>query len=252
MKFSFSQNSATCNAHRMKITTALATGLGALALSLLPARAQMLYTVSYTDGGTWNTVYAQGFSTSLGANPVPGAVNGDPVLLSQFQFFKSGNSDAAANIQLAIFNTMYPNLTGLTTSSPSFVGLSANTIASTAGLNTGDPITFTFSNLPLVYGNNYSAVFVNVSGGAITPVLVSALTANYALQGDGFYHPVTNYGTESQYEFTTSNFINGSYFSAFSYAGDANFSATLSTVPEPGVCALLALGGLMLFRRARK
>lgn len=224
-----------------------------LALAISPAGAQTTYTVADTAGGSWNTVYAQGFSTSLGATPVPGAVNGDPVALTQFQLFKSGNSDSAANIQLAIFNTMYPNTVGLTTGSASFVGLSANTIASTAPLSTGDAITFTFNNLALTYGNDYSAVFVNVSGNALTPVLVSALTANYALQGDGFFHPVGNYGTESQFQYTTSNFIQGNgFFSAFSYAGDANFSASLTAVPEPTSVMLLGTGmAFLMIRRLR-
>src|SRR4051794_7682557 len=66
-----------------------------LAAGASPANADTPYTVAYTDGGNWNNVYVQGFSTSLGANPVPGASNGDTVLLNQFQFFKSGNVDTA-------------------------------------------------------------------------------------------------------------------------------------------------------------
>ncbi len=234
-----------------KITLIL-TVLAAIGMATLPVRAQSSYNVAFSSGGSWNTVYAQGFSTSLGANPAQSLANGAEVDLTQFQFFKSGSADSASNIQLAIFNTMYPNLTGLTTSSSSLVGLSANTIASTASLNTGDAITFTFNNLPLSYGSDYSAVFVNISGTAITPVLVSALTANYALQGDGFYHPTANYGTESEYQYTTSNFINNGYFSAFSYAGDANFSATLVTVPEPGTCGLVGAGMVLLLGLRRR
>src|SRR6185295_15010006 len=106
----------------MKTIIPLMSGL-AMAWTALSTQAQTPYNVSYTAGGSWNTVYAQGFSTSLGATPLPGAANGDAVLLSQFQFFKSGVADSAANIQLAIFNTMYPNLTGINTGSSSFVGL---------------------------------------------------------------------------------------------------------------------------------
>jgi hypothetical protein len=208
------------------------------------------YTVSYTDGGTWSDVYVQGFSTSLGATPTPAASVGDEVDLSQFSFFKSGDTDSAANIQLAIFNTMYPNTVGLTTSSSSFVGLSTNTISSDASYATGAPLSFSFNNLPLQYGSDYSAVFVNVDGsGDITPVLVSAYTANYALESDSNYHPVTNYGTESQYQYATSNYISGGYFSPFSYAGDADFSASLATVPEPGMLGAIASGSLVLLRR---
>ena len=195
-------------------------------------------------------VYAQGFSTSLGATPVPGAANGDTVDLTQFQFFKSGNADSASNFQLAIFTTLFPNFTTVNTSSPQFVGLSANTISSTASLNTGDAITFTFNNLQLTYGNDYAAYFVNISGSTITPVLVSALTANYADTGGGSFHPVVNYGTESQFQYATGNFISGSGFlNAFSFAGDANFVATITTVPEPSTFVLAGLGALTLVCR---
>ncbi len=229
--------------------------VAALVLSAMPAGAQS-YTVSYTSGGNWNTVYAQGFSTSMGASPDPGLTSGATVDLTGFQFFKSGNSDSAANIQLAIFNTMYPNTSGLTTSSSALIGLSANTIASTGPLNTGDAITFNFNNLALTYGSDYSAYFVNVgSDGSITPVLVSALTANYSLQADNNYHPVPNYGSDTDYQYTTGNFISGGYLSAFSYAGDANFNAILTVpTPEPGTWALmgLGLGTLLGAKRIRK
>ena len=235
-----------------KTNTLITTIIAAGALAALSAKAQS-YTVSYYDGGTWNTVYAQGFSTSLGATPVPGASAGDTVNLTQFQFFKSGNSDSAANIQLAIFNTMYPNTVGLSTSSSSFVGLSANTIASTASLNTWDAITFTFNNLALTYGNDYSAVFVNVSGTSLTPVLVSALTANYVDAGGGDYHPASNYGTETEWDYTTSNYINNyGYFSAFGYTGDADFAATLTTVPEPATGAVMGLGVILALALRRR
>jgi hypothetical protein len=208
------------------------------------------FNVSYTDGGSWNTVFAQGFSPSVSPNPNPGLAAGAPVYLSSFQFFKSGNADTASNIQLAILNNMFADLTGLSTSSSAFVGLSSNTVASTAPIATGSPITFNFANLPLTYGNNYAAVLVNAgSGGQLTPAQVSALTANYTEQppGSGTFKPTTNYGSENQFEYATSNFIAtnqfGQFFNTFSFAGDANFNATLNTVPEPATVAL-ALGAM--------
>jgi hypothetical protein len=232
---------------------------GALAVAPVHVSAAQ-FTTSYTDGGSWNTVYAQGFSPSLSPSPAPGSAGGDTVYLDQFQFFKSGNADTAANFQLAIINEMFANLSGLSTSSPAFVGLSTNTIASSAPVATGGAITFDFDNLPLIYGEDYAAVFVNVGlDGSLTPVRVSALTANYTENppGSGTFRPQTNYGTESQFDFATSNFINtdqfGSFFSTFSFAGDANFVATLNTVvPEPGCVALGALAVLTFARRRRR
>ena len=125
------------------------------------------------------------------------------------------------------------------------MGISSNTISSTASIATGSPISFTFNNLPLVYGNDYAAMFVNVgAGGALTPVLVSALDANYVDIGGGNFHPATNYGTENQFQYATSNSINNGFFSTFMFAGDADFSAALNTVPEPPSLALLMFGGI--------
>jgi hypothetical protein len=235
------------------------SGLVVVALALGVCGTQLWaepFSVSYLDGGTWNTVYVQGFSPSLGPTPNPGLAAGDTAYLRQFQFFKSGTADSAALIQLAILNNIFGDLTGLSTSSPLFVGVSNNIVASTALIPTGDPITFDFSNLPLTYGNNYAAVFVNVGlNGELTPVLVSALTADYieVPPGSGSYHPETNYGTESQFVYATSNFITvdqfGQFFNTFSFAGDANFRAVLNTVPEP-TAAVLGLWGLALLTTA--
>jgi hypothetical protein len=226
----------------------------AAGLSFLPgmASAQTPYNISYTSGGTWSTVYVQGFNTSLGASPVPAANVGDQVNLSEFDFYKSGTADSAANIQLAIFSSMYPNTVGLSTSTSGFIGLSTNTILSTAPIATGSPEQFFFNNLPLAYGTDYGALLVNVgAGGSLTPVLVSALTANYQLESDSNYHPVPNYGTDSQYNYATSNYISGGYFQAFNYAGDANFNASLTTVPEPASLGIVCACSLLLGARRR-
>jgi hypothetical protein len=212
------------------------------------------YTVSMLSGGNWQTLYVQGFNTQLGASPNPGVSVGSTVTLSSFEFFKSGTADTASNIRLAILNNIFPNsptVTNMTSTSPTVVGLSTNTIASTAPLNTGDSELFTFNNLPLIYGNDYAAVFVNVgtdvgSGAPLTPIRVSALAANYVDDGTGTFHPIPNYGTESQFNYATSNFINGGFFSTFSFAGDALFRATLNAVPEPASATLALAGGLAM------
>jgi len=227
-------------------------------LAAVPAGANP-YTVSYLDGGSWNTVYTQGFSTSLGATPDPGVANGSSVALSKFEFFKSGDMDGVSDIRLAILNDIFPGsptVDTMTSTSPTVVGLSTNTVASTAPIATGDPIAFDFANLPLVYGNYYAAVFVNVgtdlgSGAPLTPIRVSALTANYVDVGGGSFQPATNYGANDDFRLATSNFISGGFFNTFSFGGDANFRATLSAVPEPGTfcLAMLLPAGVALVRR---
>ena len=39
--------------------------------SLVTSAAAANYNVAYSTGGTWNQIYAQGFSTSLGTTPRP-------------------------------------------------------------------------------------------------------------------------------------------------------------------------------------
>jgi len=240
----------------------------AAGLSFLPAMASASpYTVSYWDNTAfynWNTVYAQGFSTSLiddGTAPSPTPSVGGTVYLTQFQFYKSGNSDGSSNIQLAIFGPLSGvNTTGLSTSTPGFVGLSNNIIASTASLATYTPEAFTFTYLPLIYGNDYSAIAVNVgAGGALTPVLISSWTGEYTEDTNpsdptyGDYLPTANYSTNSDYDLATTNSIGGSgYFNEFSYGGDAAFAANLDTVPEPASLGMLGFSGIALLVRRRK
>jgi hypothetical protein len=218
-----------------------------------------VFTTSYTDGGSWNTVYAQGFSPAIAPNPNPGSAAGDTVYLDQFDFFKSGTADSATNVRLVILNNFYANLSGLNTSSSSVVGLSTNALASSAAIPTGGAISFDFDNLPLTYGGDYGAVFVNVGpNGELAPVRVSALTANYTDAGGGDYHPQTNYGAENQFQYATSNFINtnefGQFFNPFAYSGDANFVATLNTVvPEPATAAgVLGLAAFLTLTARRR
>ncbi len=224
---------------------AMLLALAALVLAAQPAIAGT-FTLS-TTGGTWNTVYVQGFSPAVEPSPVPSASSGDTVYLDQFQFFKSGTADSAADVKLAIVNTMWFDYTNqLTTSSPELVGISTNTVASTAPLATGDAITFDFASLPLTYDANYAAVAVNDDGsGNLTPVLISALTEDYQEVEAGVWKPVPNYGGETSYDYATSNYIDAGYFSTFTYAGDAAFTATLHIVPEPA-SLLLVVGGAVL------
>src|SRR5262245_31731579 len=125
---------------RWKIGVRAAALMATSCLMVVPAHA-ITFSNSYTDGGSWRTIYAQGFKASVSPNPNPGLGLTDTVHLDRFQFFKSGTADTASNIQLAIVSNIFLNLQTFTTSSPELVGLSTNTVASTASIATGDPIT---------------------------------------------------------------------------------------------------------------
>jgi hypothetical protein len=214
---------------------------------------------SYLDGSSWNSIYAQGFSPSVAPNPNLGLDAGAAFSITEFSFFKSGNADNANDIRLAIITPFFANIQGMNTGSSFLVGLSDNAIAGTAGIAVGDPITFTFSDLPLIYGNNYGAVYVSQSGNVLTPQLVPSLVADYVESppGSGTFVPETNYGTNAQFDYAVSNFITtnifGSFFNTFSFAADANFRATFTAVPEPAsaLLGMTCLGLAFMGRRSR-
>lgn len=229
----FSRSSATL---AFALAVCLACGSVARAVS---------FTTSYTDGGNWNAVYAQGFKASMTPSPNPGLAATDMVSLDRFQFFKSGSADIAASFRLAIVNNFFVNLDTFTTASPELVGLSTNSITGTSQFATGAAMTFNFDSLPLVYGdgedssdNNYAAIFVTEGeGGALSPVLVPVLIADYVetSPGSGVYVPESDYGdVATNYFLSTSNFISGTagsgrYLATFNdYYADANFIATFN------------------------
>ena len=242
-------------------------GFGTLAVVLLAistAGTAVLadpFTASYLDGSTWDTIFGQGFNLFVNDGLAPGDTRtfGDTAALTRWEFFKSGEADTASNIRLAIISAVLPNqtgmyadLTGLNANDPNgaFVGLSTNTIASTAGIATGAPIRFDFDNLELVIGDlYYGAIMVNVDeAGNLTPVLVSALTANYIpTQADpNVFIPETNYDfgadpngivvdpiNSADFNTSATNFMHtdafGTFLDGFSGGGDSNFIAYFDT-----------------------
>jgi hypothetical protein len=224
---------------RLRLFSAAAPIMAFLLLGYGQSALAVEFTTSYQDGGSWNSLYAQGFKASMNPNPDPGHAPTDVVHLDRFQFFKSGNADVTASFQLAILNNYFVNLSTLTTSSPELEGLSTNVINGTASIPTGAPITFEFDSLELVYGdgldtpdNNYAAVFVTESvNGALTPILVPVLIADYIEDppGSGMYRPESDYGDpDINYFLSASNYLSGdgNYFVTFNapYA-DATFIA---------------------------
>ena len=227
---------------------------------VIPAHA-VSFSTQYTDGGTWESVFAQGFKASVTPTPDPAHAAADVVHLDRFQFFKSGattynsGNDAqgnpvlvpippATNVQLAIVSNLFFNLTNFTTNTtttPQFVGLSTNTIADMSTIATGAPIVFDFNDLPITYGannpdnqgvNTYGAVFVNNNGGVLTPVRVPTIVVNY-LTGQNEIQ--SDYGMPFEYQLSAVGFMHtdqyGTWFDAYNETatgrhGDANFIAT--------------------------
>ena len=206
-----------------------------------PLARAVTFTTSYVDGANWNALYAQGFSPSQTPNPDPALPTDALVPLDRFQFFKSGNAANPINVRLAIVSNYFLNLATFTTSSAELVGLSVNKIRDVAAIPTGGSITFHFDDLPLVYGNDYAAIFVQEgAAGALSPVLVATLIADYVENppGSGIFRPESDYGDpDIDYFKSASNFINtnefGSFLATFNapYA-DANFIASFD-LPEP-------------------
>ncbi|HMP05246.1 MAG TPA: hypothetical protein PJ982_02760, partial [Lacipirellulaceae bacterium] len=113
-------NRATLPARRAAFALAVAV------LSATAARA-VNFTASYTDGSSWGEsgLYAQGFNPYVNDGPDPGLAAGSTIYLNQFQFFKSGLADAAANIRLAIVSNYFLNLNEFTADpavTPALVG----------------------------------------------------------------------------------------------------------------------------------
>jgi hypothetical protein len=191
------------------------------------------------QAGTWNTIFVQGFSPSESVSVDPGVGLLDPVSLNRIEFFKSGTADSASNIRLAIVGNIFTNLNALTTTSPDFVGLSTNTLATTTGIATGASYGFDFDELQLTYGEFYAAIFVNENAGTLTPVQVSAMTANYSANPNPppSFIPNANYGEVDPAfpvtdrlavsNFTTTNEF-GRFFNMFDGYGDARFVATFN------------------------
>jgi hypothetical protein len=223
-----------------KLLAAILCGL-CFGVGFSPAAHAVEFTSSFNNpaqAGTWNTIFVQGFSPSESVSVDPGVGLLDPVSLNRIEFFKSGTSDSASNIRLAIVSNIFTNVAALTTSSPDFVGLSTNTLANTTGIATGASYGFDFDELQLTYGENYGAIFVNENAGTLTPVLVSAMTANYMANPqpppEPPFIPIANYGEADpafpgNYFLAVSNFTNtdefGTFFDMFDGNGDARFIA---------------------------
>ncbi len=194
-----------------------------------------------TPGSANNAgIYGQGFSPSIDTNPTQNHTASELVSLSTITFFKDANNDNASEIKLAIFDNFYLDLNDLSTERSEFIGISTNTISSTTTLSEGEFYTFDFSDLQLEYGSDYGALFVNEDeNGNLIPIKVSALTANYeeTSPGSGTYAPTSNYGTSSDYQYATSNYINdspvGKFLSGFTSGGDARFIAEFDAHLEP-------------------
>ncbi len=237
-------------------TAAVVAAVAVLVLSACTSSALALeFTTSYTDGETWNQLYAQGFKPAMDANPDPGYAYDDTVNLNRFDFYKAGLEQGgttvpeATNVSLVILANVFMDLTGLTAATAGVLGVSDNVIADTSTIATGDPITFNFAaGVPLEYGDaesigdlTYAALLVTNDGsGNLTPVLVPAMTADYIDDGTGTYVPESDYGdVDYDYYLAASNYLTvdewGTWLWMFEPAhGDASFTAYFDLEPLVG------------------
>jgi hypothetical protein len=235
----------------MKQITGAAAITVVFMLAIEPAAAQS-FTVGNVGTQNDNFIIGQGFSPSVQPSPDPGVAAGSSVFLTNFRFNKSlfanGGVMNEVNARLVVFNAVYPdfnggdNLTPITLASSNVVGISTNTV-NTTPLGDGDPISFSFANLPLTYGNNYSAYLVTVgAGNALTPARVSLKSATYVdtPPGSGTFLPNPNYGPTGNFNYVALTPPSAAGFAgAFGGEGDANFQATF-VVPEPD-CLVLGI-----------
>lgn len=223
--------------------------LCAVAVAAGPAQAA-LFTIG-NPGNTWTSFVGQNFSPSVEPNPDPGLQASDTVYLTRFTFYSSGQGIGAAGTHLVILDGAYPQITGLTVSSPVVLGVSVNNF-DTAAMSTGQAMAFDFSNVALTYGNYYTAAFATIGqGGQLNFLLVGALGADWVEVAPGQWRPSPNYGGESgSYWNTAALWWDGSsgWFSGFSYGGDANFVAEF--VPEPLTLTLLLPALVLIGRRS--
>ncbi len=200
------------------------------------------FVTSYTDGESWNSIYAQGFSPFVRPSPDPGLDLLDLVSLDRFEFFKSGNADITDSFQLAVVDNYFVNLDGFTVDHPNLIALSTNTIDGTAQFAVGDPIGFQFQNAELTYAIDYAAIYVTNDGGNLTPIQVPSMIADYVETepGSGVYVPESDYGDpDTEFQYSASNFVTTDEFGSFlrtfdpPYA-DASFVAYFDLEPVLG------------------
>ena len=189
-----------------------------------------LYDILHRLGGTWRTVYAQGFRANVTPSPDPGHASTDTVSLDRFQFFKGGlpTRRPISNWRLLAisFSTLLPGSSLRTrrlrprssvyqqiqspTRLRSPLALQSPLISITCHLSYG------FFDAQESFPANYAAIFVNNNGGVLTPVLVSTLSVNYVA---GQNEIESDYGQPGDYFLSTSNFTHtdtsGTFFDTF-------------------------------------
>lgn len=212
------------------------------------------------------------------ATPSPQPAAGATVYLTSFQFTASNiynGTQAAGNTQTYLIveddgpTSGYSNMSALTTAT--VTGVSTNAVDTTPADNTaGTPLIFNFNNLPVTYGDYFTAALATVSGTTITYIAADIQLVHFTQDtlGDannGTYFPDTNYGggqsisNESTTSSSADNYnaaalytYGGSYFGAGSNAEDAVFTANfLTAVPEPASAAMVGLLALVLIGRRR-
>ncbi|MEM9913500.1 MAG: PEP-CTERM sorting domain-containing protein [Planctomycetota bacterium] len=213
-----------------------------------------VFTLSAPDGD--NTVAAgQAFVPTVDETPDTGLGAGDSVFLNNFSFTSGGAGGGSASTRLAIFSGAFFDFTAASEADlTDAVAISSNSVDSSSASD-GDVLSFNFNSVELAADGVFSAVFVTeVAGGKIAPVAVSTKFVSFSEVSPGNFQPTINLGGAGNFDFVSlfPDFNADGFFEAGSDGQDLGFTATFSTVPEPGSMALsLAAGGLVLCRRRR-
>ncbi len=222
--------------------------------------AAMASGATFTEGNqvgwTWSDIQGQTFGAGIEPVADPGLAAGDPVYLTSFELTRSGAGygDPDADVYLAIMPAAFYDWNSAPTTGDA-VGISENSYnPSTVAENTVMAFTFD-TGLELAYDGVYSAVYVTISGGALTPVTVGSLIADWNEVSPGVWMPDPNYGGTNNWDAVVlyADYDGNGYQEGGSMASDANFLASFSTepIPEPASAALL-LGGTAVLVSARK
>jgi len=244
----------------MKTIVSVSSVLISLALAILPAKAQTTYLGPGTaNGGGGNGEGISSVVINNTASAITFTINTSAAQSAFVQYFVLMQIDGqAANGSTALFNSAG----ALNGWGPS-LGISTGENAFLATWNTGaSAVTYSggtwTQNTAVSYdaggtGFNYVTLTVPLSslglslGDSFHFDVVSSYPNGIGQSAYGSLDSIGGYPAETDNAYTPWN--GTSAYDAATDATGTRFSTTIYTVPEPGTCALMGLGALVMLRR---